>query len=78
MVWFLHAVELLGGAWACRWGRHQYDVHPSLEGAAAHLREMAAEHGPTELYAHHLDGRVARLGTTDVSPHRLTRMKRQL
>lgn len=61
MAWILHAIEVSGGAWSCRWGRHEYDTHPSLDLAVAHLRDVATEIGPSDVIAHHLDGRVVRL-----------------
>ena len=61
--WFLHAVELPGGSWACYWSRREYGIHPTLDLAVDHLRSIAADLGPSELFAHHLDGSVRRLGS---------------
>ena len=62
MAWFLRAVELQGGSWACRLGNHEYDTHESLDQALSHLRLISATLGATELFAHHLDGGVVPQG----------------
>ena len=62
VAWYLHAIELPGGLWTCRWSRRDLDSHPSLDEALAHLRSLSAELGECELFAHRADGAVVRLG----------------
>ncbi len=62
MGWFFRAVELIDGQWACRRGLEQYDAHLRLDGAIEHLRSLAADAQPAELFVHRLDGTVERLG----------------
>jgi hypothetical protein len=58
MAWFFRAIELPDGSWACRSGLREVDRHDQLEHALAHLRDLAAESGPFELFAHRLDGTI--------------------
>ena len=62
VAWYLHAVERPEGTWACLWNRHEHDSHPSLAEAVDHLRSLAGELGECELFAHHVDGAVVKLG----------------
>ena len=59
MAWFLRAIELRDGWWACRWSEDEFDRHPSLEQSLAHLRELAIQHAPAHIYVHRLDGSVS-------------------
>lgn len=63
MSWYLRAIEVDDGRWACRHGRHEYDAHPNLSDAVAHLRELAGDLGDVELFAHPRVGLVRRIGT---------------
>jgi hypothetical protein len=67
MAWFLRAIELPDGSWACRWSHTQLDSHPTLEEALSHLREFATTLGPAEFFVHQLDGQVTKLGDSDGS-----------
>jgi hypothetical protein len=60
MAWFLRAIELGDGGWACRWSVDEFDRHPSLSESLAHLHELAAQHAPTEIFVHRLDGSVTK------------------
>ncbi|KRF03486.1 hypothetical protein ASG88_22025 [Nocardioides sp. Soil777] len=68
MAWFLRAIELADGRWACRRGGHEYDAHESLEHSLGHLSLIAGELGSTKLFAHHLDGRVTPHGGRPAPP----------
>jgi hypothetical protein len=59
MAWFLRAVEIGDGWWACRWSAEEFDRHPSLDEALAHLDELATQHAPARIFVHRLDGSVA-------------------
>lgn len=61
MGWFLRAIELDNGRWACRWGLRELDDHGDHESAVAHLREFAREIGNATIFLHGLDGSVVRL-----------------
>ena len=61
MAWFLRAIELPEGRWACRWSEVEYDRHNTVEEAVEHLRTLAAEIGPATLFVHHLSGTVRQL-----------------
>jgi hypothetical protein len=62
VAWFLRAIEQDDGRWACRHGLQHYAVHAELHHAVEHLRVLAIELGPAELFAHHLDGRIETIG----------------
>jgi hypothetical protein len=64
-LWFFHAIEIDGGIWACRHGQAEYDQHASLDEAIEHLTTLAADAGPTQLFAHHLDGRICPVALVD-------------
>ena len=64
MVWFLRAIEQSDGRWACRHGRHLYDLHEELSDALEHLATIADTIGPAELIVHNLDGTIIHLGPT--------------
>ena len=60
VAWFLRAIELDDGWWACRWSVEEFDRHPTLEESLSHLRELAVDHAPADIYVHRLDGQVSR------------------
>lgn len=60
-MWFLRAIELSDGGWACRYGLTEFDTHPQLDHAVDHLRELAEELGPAQLFVHRLNGNVVQL-----------------
>jgi hypothetical protein len=55
---YFRVVEQSDGSWACRRGRHALDDHPTFCGAITHIIEIAAEHPPSEVFAHYADGGV--------------------
>jgi len=57
VAWYLRAVELPDGEWACRWGSTQWDTHPHLTDALTHLHELGKEMGDYITYVHHLGQR---------------------
>lgn len=59
--WFLRAVELPDGQWACSRGGAQIDVHLRLVDAIAHLQVVGAGLGPFEVFVHRVDGTISRL-----------------
>jgi len=63
--WFFRVIELDDGRWACRHGTEEFDRHDELSDAVGHIRVIAAEHTPAELFVHHLDGRVGSGGVLD-------------
>jgi len=65
VAWFLRAIELPGGQWACSRGGVQIDVHPRLQHAVDHLQAVGAGLGPFEIFVHRLDGLVSRLDEPD-------------
>lgn len=62
MAWYLRAIELDTGRWACRFGRTEYDTHAEMEQAVQHLTTLATQHRPAQLFIHHRDGSVVNLG----------------
>lgn len=62
MAWFFRAIERSDSRWACRHGTFEFDDHAELGEAIAHLRQLASESTPAELFVHRLDGSVERLG----------------
>jgi len=60
-MWFLRAVELPGGEWACRHGLAEFDTHAHLHDALSHLRVLADDFAPATLVIHHRDGLVERV-----------------
>lgn len=62
MAWYLRAVEVDGGGWACRFGRFEFDTHTEMDQAIDHLTELAADRRPVELFVHFRDGSVRNLG----------------
>jgi hypothetical protein len=63
--WFFRVIELDDGAWACRRGVEEFDRHDELYDAVSHIRVIASEHTPAELFVHHLDGTVGSAGVLD-------------
>jgi len=63
VAWFFRVVELDDGRWACRHGEQEYDTHTAVEPAIAHIKALAADHRPAELFLHLRDGTVQSLGT---------------
>ena len=57
-LWFFRVIESPDGRWACRRGRAEVDRHPEVDEALRHIRQIAAEHRPSQVWVHHLDGRV--------------------
>jgi len=62
---FFHAVEDVDGRWACRRGRQQLDSHAQLAQAIEHLTTVAAQHRPSEVLVHHVDGQVLSVAMLD-------------
>jgi len=60
MAWFLRAIELDEGGWACRWSRTEFDRHGSLKEALHHLRSLAQDLGEVEIFVHPIRGQPQR------------------
>lgn len=58
MAWYFRVIALADGRWACRRGMEHYDSHIQLQEAVGHLRSLAGDSGPAELFVHRLDGTV--------------------
>jgi hypothetical protein len=58
-------IELDDGRWACRQGTEEFDRHGEIGDAVAHIRAVAAQHLPAELFVHGLDGSVRSVGVLD-------------
>jgi hypothetical protein len=56
MAWIYRAVEQQNGSWTCRHGLREYDSHPTVQAALAHLAELAGVAEPFTLYIHPLRG----------------------
>lgn len=65
VTWFLRAIELPGGLWACSRGAVQIDVHQRLPHAIAHLQHIGTTIGPFEIFVHRIDGGVSKLDDPD-------------
>jgi len=61
MALFFHIVEDDAGRWTCRHGRHDYDTHNTLAQAKEHIRTLAFENRPAEIFVHHRDGTTVHL-----------------
>ena len=62
MALFFRVIELSGDRWACRHGTLEYDTHPVMSEAIDHIRALATDQRPAELFLHRLDGSMQRLG----------------
>ena len=60
MAWFLRAIELDEGGWACRWSRTEFDRHASLKEALQHLRSLAQDLGEVDIFVHPIRGQPQR------------------
>lgn len=58
VAYFFRVVEGEDGSWSCRRGREDFDYHAALEDAIDHTTTIASEYLPSELFLHHLDGRM--------------------
>jgi hypothetical protein len=63
--YFFRVIEQEDGSWSCRWGREDFDSHAQLDDAIDHTTGIASEHPPSEVFVHHLDGRVQSIATLD-------------
>ena len=63
VTWFLRAIEQADGRWACSHGRVVFDRHDELSDALDHLRDLAADMSPAELFVHRRDGDVKNIGS---------------
>ena len=61
-MWFLRAIQLDEREWACRHGLTEFDTHAELHHALEHLRALAEDCQPAQLFIHRLDGTVENLG----------------
>lgn len=66
--WFLRVIELADGDWACRRGLAELDRHALLKDAVEHVTTLASRETRAELFLHHVDGTVERMGTVDREP----------
>jgi hypothetical protein len=55
---FFRIIEDGDGWWACRRGRAEIDRHPGIDEALAHITQIAGQHRPSQVFIHHVDGRV--------------------
>lgn len=58
MAWYFRLVELHDGSWACRHGTREFDRHTDLTEAEAHIRRIAFEGRPAQVFLHTSDGDV--------------------
>lgn len=63
--WFFRVIELGSGHWACRRGSLEYDRHEAFIEAAEHIKDIAARHTPSEVFAHPMDGSVRSIAVLD-------------
>jgi hypothetical protein len=63
--YFFHVVEQENGSWSCRRGREDFDFHAQLDDAIEHTIGIAGEHALSQVFVHHLDGRVQSIATLD-------------
>ena len=65
---FLRVIELADGSWACRRGRAELDRHTLLNDDVEHLTTLASRETRAQLFLHHVDGTVERIGTVGREP----------
>jgi hypothetical protein len=63
VAYFFRVVEQDDGWWSCRRGREDFDCFDQLEDAVEHTADFAREQAPSEVFVHHLDGRVQSIAT---------------
>ena len=63
--YFFRVIEHEDGSWSCRRGREDFDFHAELDDAIEHTTGIASEHPPSQVFVHHLDGRVQTIATLD-------------
>jgi hypothetical protein len=61
--YFFRVIEQGDGSWMCSRGREEFDFHAQLDDAIEHITGIASEHSPSEVFVHHLDGRVRSVAT---------------
>jgi hypothetical protein len=54
-LWF-RVIEVEEGVFACRFGLTEYDRHDTASAAIDHLKTIAADHSPAQVYLHPRDG----------------------
>ena len=54
-LWF-RVIELEDGEFACRFGLTEYDRHEAASAAVDHLKQIASEHRPAQVFLHLRDG----------------------
>jgi len=62
---FFRVVEQADRSWACRRGQRDLAWFDELEDAIEHTSGMASIDAPSEVFVHHLDGRVRAVATFD-------------
>ena len=65
MAYFFRVVGQDDGSWSCRRGRDDFDWFGQLDEAIEHTTRIASENPPSEVFVHHLDGRVESIATFD-------------
>ncbi len=63
--YFFRVVEQEDGSWLCGRGREEFDFHAELDDAVEHTIGIAREHLPSEVFVHHLDGRVRSIASLE-------------
>jgi len=63
--YFFRVVEQADSSWACRRGQLDLAWFDELEDAIEHASGLASVDGPSEVFVHHLDGRVRAVATFD-------------
>jgi hypothetical protein len=63
--YFFRVIEQEDGSWSCSRGREDFDFHAHLDDAIDHITGIASEHSPSDVFVHHLDGRVQSIATLD-------------
>jgi hypothetical protein len=64
-MFFFRVVEQEDGSWSCCRGREHFDAHAQLDDAAEHTISIASVHSPSEVFVHHLDGRVRSIASLE-------------
>lgn len=63
--YFFRVIEHEDGLWSCRRGRADLDVHARLDDAIEHTTRIASQYPPSEVFVHHVDGRVQSIATLE-------------
>lgn len=62
--WYWRTIEDESG-WTCRHGMEELDRHATRGEAVEHLSALARKAAPSQVFAHHLDGRIETVALFD-------------